>query len=174
MNIQASQAKNFFVKDAGLGQAEKKRTELERYFPGLYTTQNRGGVPRPSASGQNVAIDKTKQVSNFSAQLNDAITREKIKQEVGGDPERKKLYNAALEFQSLFIDKMLGAMRKNLNPKNDLLYGGFRQKIFEDMLYEEYSRKLSRTNSFDLADSIYRQLRPALNSSTASHARILP
>ena len=155
MDITPNHNDHFFI-PKGL-EAGKKRAELQRYFPGLY---DKSKAQRSVGAEQGGPWSKR---PDFAEHLNDVISKEKIKKEIRQDPQKKKLYNAALEFQAIFIDKMLAAMRKNLNPKNDLLYGGFRQKIFEDMLYEEYSRKLSKTDNFHLADSIYRQLRPALS-----------
>ncbi len=117
--------------------------EFERLFPGA--AANRAApAANPSLSGQLA-----------SAQLR---TTQDIQAEVALDPERKRLYNAALDFQGIFIGKMLKSMRSNLNPEADLLFGGNRQQIFQDMLYDEYSKSMSRSGGFDLADQMYRQL----------------
>ena len=126
-----------------------KRAELQHYFPGLYKDSQIRTQPE--------VISKS-----FATHLNAALSHEDIQKEIQSDPQKKKLYNASLGFQSLFIERMLNSMRKNLNPQNNLLYGGFRQKVFEDMLYQEHAKALSRTGSFHLADDIYRQLRPTL------------
>ena len=112
--------------------ASKNKSEFERHFPGISTGQ--------------------RSVSNA----------ERIQAEVAADPQRKRLYQAAQDFQAIFVGNMLKAMRTNLDPKSDLLYGGFRQKIFEDMLYDEYSKEISRSPGFDLADQMYMQLSPSL------------
>ncbi|MCB1309796.1 MAG: rod-binding protein [Leptospiraceae bacterium] len=109
--------------------------EMRRYFPGLY-----GG--------------------NVSSQ--EVSPRQDIQKEIRSSSEHRRLYDALIDFQSLFIKQMLGAMRNNLNPQEGLLYGGNRQKIWEDMLYDEYSKQMSRTNGFDLADKMYAQMSPAL------------
>ena len=133
-----------------------KRAELERYFPGLYTKNS--ADPSPALYGQ-----KSKFALELEKNLEQKrLSRTEIQEEVKREPEKKKLYQAALDFQALFIDRMLSAIRKNLNPENDPLYGGFRQKVFDDMLYEEYSRMLSRSDNFGIADDIYRQGRARL------------
>lgn len=85
-----------------------------------------------------------------------------IKKEVSADPQLKELYDSARDFQSIFINMMLKSMRSTLNKKDDLFYGGQKQDIFEDMLYDEYAKVMSRQDTFDLGDQIYRQLSPAL------------
>ncbi|HBS05528.1 MAG TPA: cell division protein [Leptospiraceae bacterium] len=69
--------------------------------------------------------------------------------------ERKKLYETAQKFQALFMDMMLDSMRKTVNKEDNPLYGGNRQDIFEDMLYDEYSQQLSQTPGMTLATDIY-------------------
>jgi Rod binding domain-containing protein len=32
------------------------------------------------------------------------------------------------------------------------------EKVFEDMLYDEYSKQMSKTAGFDLADNLYKQM----------------
>ena len=138
-------------------QQRSKKKEFELYFPGL-SGQKKGKSISNEGNTNPVANTLPKEAtSGFANQLQKDLSREEISAEVKKYPEKKKLYEAALEFQSLFVDRMLNAMRKNLDPKSDLLYGGFQQKIFQDMLYEEYSRMLSRTDNFTLAEDIYRQ-----------------
>lgn len=81
-----------------------------------------------------------------------------IQQEVKNDPERRKLYEASQEFQAIFLNQMLGAMRRTVNKDNDILNGGRTQEIFEDFLYDEYSKSMSKQPGFTLADEIYKQL----------------
>lgn len=50
---------------------------------------------------------------------------------------------------------MLDSMRKTVNKEDNPLYGGNRQKIFEDMLYDEYSEQLSKSPGMTLAADIY-------------------
>ncbi|MCR9143107.1 MAG: rod-binding protein [bacterium] len=122
-----------------------KAAEFARYFPGAAAGR----------SGAEVSVGAPPNAGISSAQLSSSAN---IQREIDADPERKRLYNAALDFQGIFIGKMLKSMRSNLNPENDLLFGGNRQQIFEDMLYDEYSKAMSRSGGFDLADQMYQQL----------------
>ncbi len=68
-----------------------------------------------------------------------------------------ELYKAAQEFEGLFINMMLKAMR-NTVERGPINNGGFAEEIFDDMLYEERAKTIARTAGFGLADTIYRQL----------------
>lgn len=81
--------------------------------------------------------------------------------------EKKRLYDTALEFQSLFINMMLKGMRQTLHTEDDMLYGGRTQEIFEDMLYDEYSKTYSRTAGFPLAEQVYLQMAPRIQEGAA-------
>ncbi|MBX7057109.1 MAG: rod-binding protein [Leptospirales bacterium] len=145
--------------------AEGSGEEFQQMFPGLA-----GGRPHsePSPAAPSSPSLPAAQRPLSSAQ---------IRQEIAVDPERQRLYKAAQDFQSLFVKQMLDAMRKNLDRQSDPLYGGMRQDIFEDMLYDQYSRLLSTNSSFDLADQIYRQMSPALGplrSGARDYERNLP
>lgn len=127
--------------------------EFERLFPGAAAKRAaRAGQPAP------VPVNQTHAGLSGGIASSQLRTTQDIQVEVALDPERKRLYNAALDFQGIFIGKMLKAMRSNLNPEADLLFGGNRQQIFQDMLYDEYSKSMSRSGGFDLADQMYRQL----------------
>jgi flagellar protein FlgJ len=68
-----------------------------------------------------------------------------------------KLMNTCIEMESIFVSKMLKEMRNTL-PKEKLIDGGFAEKIFEDMLYDEYALNLSKTSNLGLGKMIYNEL----------------
>jgi flagellar protein FlgJ len=68
------------------------------------------------------------------------------------------LYKASQDFEALFIKQMLDAMRRTVHKEDDLLGGGLGQDVYEDMLYDEYAKKMAATAQFGLADMIYTQL----------------
>ena len=72
--------------------------------------------------------------------------------------KNSKLYQAAQDFESIFIKQMLDAMRQTLNKDDDLFNAGTGQDVFDDMLYDEYAKKMAQTAQFGLADAIYRQV----------------
>ncbi|AHH12800.1 Flagellar protein flgJ [Borrelia hermsii YBT] len=70
----------------------------------------------------------------------------------------KKLYEAALEFEAIFVNQMLKSMRNSLKKENNLINGGQTEELFEDMLYLERSKQIAKSKSFRLADLIYNQI----------------
>jgi flagellar protein FlgJ len=69
-----------------------------------------------------------------------------------------ELFKASEDFESLFIKQMLDVMRKTLHKEDDLLGGGLGQDVYEDMLYDEYAKKMASTAQFGLSDMIYSQV----------------
>lgn len=72
--------------------------------------------------------------------------------------KESKLYEACQDFQSVFIKQMLDTMRKTVDKSQSLMQPNEGEKVFEDMLYDEYSKKMSRSAGFDLADNLYKQM----------------
>lgn len=91
--------------------------------------------------------------SSFQYQKN----HELIMKEIKNDPQKKELYDAALQFESFFTEKMFKAMQKNI-PENSLLPKNNGEKIFEEMLMTERVSKIHKTQNLGLADIIYSQL----------------
>ncbi len=68
------------------------------------------------------------------------------------------LYKACEDFQSIFIKQMLDTMRKTVDKSGGVVSQNQGEKVFEDMLYDEYSKKMSKNAGFGLADNIYKQM----------------
>jgi Rod binding domain-containing protein len=73
------------------------------------------------------------------------------------DRQHKKLWDACVEAESLFIGKMLKEMRRTV-PKNEWLHGGQAEEIFEDMLYDEYALNMSKNYNFGMAKLLYDEM----------------
>lgn len=69
----------------------------------------------------------------------------------------KKLMDACLEMESIFVAKMIKEMRKTVH-KGEILHGGHAEEIFEDMLYDEYALTLSKNSNLGLANMMYQEL----------------
>ncbi len=69
----------------------------------------------------------------------------------------KKLRDACIEMESLFVGKMLKEMRKTVH-KTEWLNGGFAEEVFEDMLYDEYALEISKNSKLGLADMLYNEM----------------
>lgn len=71
--------------------------------------------------------------------------------------DEKKLLEVCRDFESIFIKQMLDAMR-NTVPESELTGGSLTEDIFEDMLYDEYAKEMSRTANLGIAEMMYQQL----------------
>ena len=71
--------------------------------------------------------------------------------------ENQKLKDACYDFEALLVKQMLDSMRKTVNKTN--LFGdeGMSRDIFEDMLHDEYAKKMTRSANFGIAESLYKQ-----------------
>ena len=68
-----------------------------------------------------------------------------------------ELRKACEDFEAIFVKQMLKSMKSTIN-KGGLLNGGFAEEIYDDMLYDEYAKKMTKTANFGIANSLYRQL----------------
>ena len=68
-----------------------------------------------------------------------------------------KLYEQCRELESFLIKNLLSGLRKTVQ-KSEFLGGGFAGEMYEDMLYDEYAKNLSRNAGFGLADQAYLEL----------------
>lgn len=67
-----------------------------------------------------------------------------------------KLYEKSLELESYFVKMMVSQMRKTV-----VKAGGesdFASKMYEDMLFDEYSTAMTKNAGFGFADQMYLQL----------------
>lgn len=78
-------------------------------------------------------------------------------EKVGSGKVNQKLLNACQEFEAVFINQMLDAMRQTV-PQKGLLDGGIAQGIYKDMLYQQYADKMAKTANLGLARLLYNQL----------------
>ena len=83
-----------------------------------------------------------------------------IKKYKNMNPEKlskDELLKVCREFESLFINQIFKSMRKTVQ-KSGWLDGGLKQEIFEDMLYEEYSKAIAHSGGIGLGDMVYKFL----------------
>ena len=92
-----------------------------------------------------------------SSMLSNVPTRQEVLEHAKQDPQRFKLYEAAKEFESFFVEKTFKEMSKNV-PKGDLFHGGPAEEMFEEQLLTERVRELSKQAQFGLAEMMYKQL----------------
>jgi len=99
-----------------------------------------------------------------NSKLNDIYIRAKqnidITKYKNINPEKlskDELLKVCREFESLFINQLFKSMRKTIQ-KSGWLDGGLKQEIFEDMLYEEYSKIIAHSGGIGLGDMVYKFL----------------
>ncbi len=69
----------------------------------------------------------------------------------------KKLMDASIQMEALFIQIMLKSMRETVHESG--FFGkSLAKDIFSDMLYEEYSKIMAKSGQLGLAKEIYKQL----------------
>ena len=66
-----------------------------------------------------------------------------------------KLYEKSMEFENYLVKQMLSEMRKTVMKSGN---EDNAKKIYEDMLFDEYSTMMTKNAGFGLADQIYLQL----------------
>lgn len=72
-------------------------------------------------------------------------------------PSQSKLKATCQDFESILVSYMLKSMR-GAGASSDLVEKNMGEKIFTDMLDDEYAKLASRTSRLGLADLLYRQL----------------
>ncbi len=100
------------------------------------------------------SLNKMNSTESFETALKSAV---KQNDPAKMDKTHKKLWDTCVEAESLFVGKMLKEMKKTV-PKNEWLHGGQAEDIFEDMLYDEYSLKMSKNYNFGMAKLLYDEM----------------
>ncbi|NMA02719.1 MAG: muramidase [Clostridia bacterium] len=80
-----------------------------------------------------------------------------ILKEAQKEQDDQKLKEACRQLESIFVHQMLSQMRNSI-PSDGYLQPNHGEKIFQDMLDQEYAQKISQAGGIGIADMIYRQL----------------
>jgi peptidoglycan hydrolase FlgJ len=80
----------------------------------------------------------------------------------------QQLKKACQEFESVFTNEMLKSMRKTVD-KCDLFSGGEGEEIYESLLDQELSKKMTGYGSNSLAELLYRQMSSIDSATRAGH-----
>lgn len=102
-------------------------------------------------------------ISNLTSINSYNINNQKMNQNLSSlkNSEEKKLYEACVEFESIFVKQMLDSMKKTIN-KSGLMDGGMTEEIFDDMLYDRYATSISKNAQLGLAKQMFDQIRATL------------
>jgi flagellar protein FlgJ len=68
-----------------------------------------------------------------------------------------ELYQQCLELETFLVKILVSGMR-NTVQKSGLIDEGFAGKMYEDMLYDEYAKELTKNANFGLAEMAYLEL----------------
>jgi len=69
----------------------------------------------------------------------------------------KELFEAALELEGILVQNLIRGMRNTVQRTN-LIETGFAGEVYEDMLFDEYARIVTRNAGFGFAEMVYREL----------------
>ena len=104
----------------------------------------------------------TSQLTNRSESANIGDARDlefqKFLEKAAGAKEDKQLKEAASQFEALFVFQMMQSMRATV-VKGGLMEESMGEKIFQGMLDQEYSIRMSETGSLGLSNLVYEQLK---------------
>ena len=68
-----------------------------------------------------------------------------------------KLYEQCLELEIFMVKTLISSMRNTIQ-KSGLIEEGFAGKMYEDMLYDEYTREFTKNANFGMAEMAYLEL----------------
>jgi flagellar protein FlgJ len=87
--------------------------------------------------------------------------------EIAGEPalspELRKLRDATEQFEAFFVGYLLKQMRKT-GGDGGFLAPSESEKMFRDMMDDETARSIGKTRQFGIADLLYDQLAPTLQT----------
>ncbi|MBP2311916.1 rod-binding protein [Azospirillum soli] len=80
---------------------------------------------------------------------------------------RAKIRKSANEFETMFVNQMLGHMLDSV-PVDDTFGGGQGEEMFRSMLNEQYGKQITGRGGLGIADQVYREL---LRAQEGSHGQ---
>jgi flagellar protein FlgJ len=73
------------------------------------------------------------------------------------DKQKADLKKVSMQFESLFTNQLLAAMRKTIN-KQGLIPESHAEKVYQSMLDQEYAQKMAETEHLGIAKMVYQHL----------------
>lgn len=73
------------------------------------------------------------------------------------DPRKEELKTVSKQFEALFVQEMISAMRKTVN-EGGLIPQGQGEKIYRSMLDQHYAESIAESEQIGLSSVIYQQL----------------
>ena len=85
------------------------------------------------------------------------------KEKLSPTDDETRLLEACRDFEAIFLGELLKSMRKTV-PQGGLLGNSFGQDVFQSMLDDEYAKSMASSRSTGLAEILFQQLQPNLNT----------
>jgi flagellar protein FlgJ len=109
-------------------------------------------------------MDNISAAGNYHLSNNSSVQLEsKLQSNTLSSGEMDKLKEACNDFEAIFIKQMLDSMKKTINY-SDLSKRNMGEEIFDDMLYDEYAKKMSGTAGLGIGNMMFQQLSRQLPS----------
>lgn len=92
--------------------------------------------------------------------INSNVNQERIQNQIENADNKKddkELKDVCRQFEAYFIDQMMKQMRKSV-PEEGLVKKSQGEKIFEDMLFQEYATESTQGEGIGIAKMLYEQL----------------
>jgi peptidoglycan hydrolase FlgJ len=73
--------------------------------------------------------------------------------------EDAKLRAVSKQFESIFVNQLVNAMRQTVNKEGGFLPEGPGEKVWQSMLDSEYAGKIADSNQLGFSNMVYEQLK---------------
>ena len=74
------------------------------------------------------------------------------------DAQRAKIRDAAIDFEAVFLNEMLKPMFEGMGVEDPAFGGSREEAIFNSMMVDEVSKKLSTTGGIGIAEHVEKEL----------------
>ncbi|WCL48080.1 rod-binding protein [Leptospira sp. GIMC2001] len=142
-------------------QIQDYSNRLQREIPGMRSLKNIEEMKNNGKSFEDYIKDEVNPAIQGKVSSSEVKPQVNIQDEINKDPYRRKLFDASVEFESMFVKMMLKEMKSSVS-KTKMIHGGYAEEIFEDMLTDEQAKSMSKNNSIGLAEQIYSSLSVSL------------
>jgi Rod binding domain-containing protein len=113
-----------------------------------------------SVSSGNIDSDLAKRNQEHQQRMSElqSFARAEFNLETMSEKEIKDLKDTAAGIEQIFVKMLVDQMRKSIQrPQTESAAQNQGHDIFEEMLYDEYGKKISQQGGFGIADIIFRQ-----------------
>ena len=109
----------------------------------------------------NISAINAQNISDINTVKKSSLETKDFKQALDSaiqNGEEQELKEACVEFESYFLNMMFKSMRKTVVSSGGLFEKSNAEKMFQEMLDEELTKKIANEGGIGLADMMYKQL----------------